>query len=129
MQNDNLKHENPTDANNVLAVRLIANFMGWVDSPYPNLPNKVYTKDLSEGKPLDQFRYCESWDELMPVCRKIRDLLNSIQRPSQNHCCYGDSIEVDIHCALQSIDIIKTHKYVVQFIEWWNASECSKADR
>ena len=113
----------------LLSVRLIANFMGWIDSPYSNLPNKVYTKDLSEGKMLDQFKYSESWDELMPVCRKIRDLLNSINRPSQNHCCYGDGIEVDIHCALQSIDIIKTLKYVLQFIEWWNESEFSKADR
>ena len=48
--------------------------MGWINSPYPNLPNKVYTKDLTESKSLDQFRYNESWDELMPVIEKIESL-------------------------------------------------------
>ena len=110
-------------ADPMLSIRLIANFMGWMNSLYENLPNKVYAFDLSEGKPLDQFKYSESWDELMPVCRKIRDLLISVKRPSRNHCCKGDHIEVDIHCALQSIDIFRTHKYVVEFIEWWNDSE------
>jgi len=123
------EEQNGNCAKPMLAVRLIANFMGWVNSPYDNLPNSVYTPDLNKGIPLDQLKYNESWDELMPVCRKIRDILDSIKRPSQNHCCKGDIIEVGIHCALQSIDILETHKYVVEFIEWWNASEFFEADR
>jgi hypothetical protein len=127
LQSDSTNQANSTEENNSLSVRLIANFMGWENSPFHNLPNKVYTQNFEIGKHLDQFKYHESWDELMPVYKKIRVLLDTLERPSKNHCCKGDSIEVDIHCALLSIDILKVNKYVIEFIEWWNASEFNKA--
>jgi len=63
-------------------------------------------------------RYHSSWDWIMPVLRKIKDWLNGMRRPSVNHCCTGDSIEVDIQCALWSIDIKKTFAYAVAWIKW-----------
>lgn len=56
---------------NIDGNKLIAKFMGWVDSPYEHLPDKMYSKDLSEGKHLELFNYHESWNELMPVVEKI----------------------------------------------------------
>lgn len=112
--NDNLKQETPTDANNVLAVRLITNFMGWVDSPYPNLPNKVYTKDLSEGKHLDHFRYCESWDDIMPVVSKIQDTRS--QYTYFHGCEHYDAIIENLCC----VDISSLFKNCVEFVKWWN---------
>jgi len=99
--------------NAMLAVRLIANFMGWVDSPYPNLPNKVYKPDLSEGKSLNQFKYSESWDELIPVVKKIQQLKVddfTKKKPIMN--------------AMMDVEIKSLFTSVVAFLQWW-----SKADR
>lgn len=54
--------------------RLIANFMGWVDSPYANLPNKVYTRDFEHGKMLMDFKFYSDWNELMEVVDRIENL-------------------------------------------------------
>jgi hypothetical protein len=48
---------------------LIAIFMGWETSPYPNLPNKLYKND--RGLSIDQLQYHTSWDHLMPVLTEI----------------------------------------------------------
>ena len=136
MKTDSKKHETPTNANNVLAVRLIANFMGWVDSPYPNLPNKVYTMDLSEGKSLDQFRYDESWDELMPVIEKIESLpTNKEDGEEFQFSITGDGVSITqyddgsgvIASRVNYIGKSKlesAYEVVFEFIKWW-----SKADR
>lgn len=68
-------------------------------------------------------KYHESWDWLMPVYRKIKDCLNKIDRPSNNHVCFGDGIEVDIHCAIQEVDILKAHNHIVEFIDWYNSQQ------
>jgi hypothetical protein len=97
------------EANTLLAVRLIANFMGWVNSPYENLPNKVYSEDLTQGKHLDQFKY----NELIPVVKKIQQLKLdefSKKKPVMN--------------ALMDVEIESLFDSVVVFLQWW-----SKADR
>lgn len=71
---------------------------------------------------LHSVKYHTSWDWIMPVVRKIRDELSKKNRPSINHVCGGDGIEVDIHCALMTVDIAKTHTHVIEFIKWYNAT-------
>ena len=131
-----LNHETPPIANVLLAVRLIANFMGWVNSPYPNLPNKVYNSDLSEGKSLDQFKYDEKWDELMPVlekiCRlKIGDAIKTIDYPNLrtfgmiNKETKGIMVRLNGFQVFEAETLIEaTFLAVVDFLEW-----LSKADR
>lgn len=68
-------------------------------------------------------KYHESWDWLMPVVKNIKDYLQNLERPSRNHCCKGDMIEVDIQCHLWSIDIEKTWASCVDFINWYNEKQ------
>ena len=125
MQNDNLKNETPTDANNVLAVRLIANFMGWVNSPYDNLPNKVYNTDLSEGKPLDQFRFHNSWDEFMPVYSEIGRVWFNIPDYKKKKF-EGTSTYRAIQNRILLGNLTDAFELSVAFVKEWNAF---KADR
>jgi|SRR5690606_15479449 len=75
----------------------------------------------TEGLHVNHLKFHSSWDWLMPVYRKIKDYLDRIERPSKNHCCYGDSLEVDIHCAVTEIHIEGAHKSIVEFIKWYNS--------
>lgn len=72
------------------------------------------------GFTINALKYHSSWDWLMPVIKKIGDYLQTIDRPSKNHCCKGDLLEVDITCAIHEIDILLTHKAVIEFILWYN---------
>lgn len=123
-----------TRDNNKVLAEFMSDMEGW-EFLYENEGYKFYRNPWQKSYPAyDEnlevvgaryagdcnFKFHESWDWLMPVCRKIRDLLDSMERPSQNHGCQGDIIEVDIHCALREIDIQKTFKHVIQFVEWWN---------
>jgi hypothetical protein len=82
-----------------------------------------YTYDGRRNVHKSEFEFGEwdsSWDWLMPVYKKIRDYLESIERPSKNHCCKGDLLEVDIQCAVASIEIKKAFEAIVKFIKWHN---------
>jgi hypothetical protein len=86
--------------------KLIAEFDG---------KSKVHPNDL---------KYHSSFDWLLLVVKKIRDYLNNMpNRPSKNHCCKGDLIEVDIQCSLWEIDIEKTWQHTVEFIKWYNNNQ------
>ncbi len=68
----------------------------------------------------DDLKFNESWDWYMKAYRKAKDFLNDMDRPSKNHCCKGDLLEVDIHCAVVEIDIKKAYIALVKFVEWYN---------
>lgn len=71
--------------------------------------------------PLRKLKYHTSWDWLMPVGKKIRDLLNDLQKKRPPHtACHGDLIEVDIRCAVGEYDIVNAHKHMFTFITWYN---------
>jgi hypothetical protein len=66
-------------------------------------------------------RYHCAWDALMPVGKRIRDLLSDMLSKRPPHtACMGDVIEVDITCALHEYDIKKVHEAVYVFIQWFN---------
>jgi hypothetical protein len=101
--------------------KLIAQFMGGVydGKKYWEFPNG---RILIHAPNYDsQFKYHTSWDWIMPVVGKIKDTLNNWPtRPSENHCCKGDLIEVDIQCALYEIKREMVWNAVVEFIKWYN---------
>lgn len=69
---------------------------------------------------LQSLRYHSSWDQLMPVVKKIYDTLADMLKKRPPHtACQGDLIEIDIHCAIREVDILKAHGYVYQFCLWY----------
>jgi len=96
----------------------IAQFMGYYYSAGKFYSNTVYP---GRGNWFKVARYHNSWDWLMPVGKKIRELLQDMLKKRPPHtACHGDLIEVDIHCAISEYDIVKAHKYIHQFITWLN---------
>jgi hypothetical protein len=66
-------------------------------------------------------KYNYSWDLLMPVGKKIYDLLAVMMRQRPAHTtCHGDILEVDICCAIREYNIEKAHEAICQFIVWYN---------
>lgn len=103
-------------------------FMGY------KMYDKRYPRNHGIGAPeaepekcmiIQKAKYHTSWDALMPVGKKIRDMLNDMQKKRPPHtACHGDLIEVDIHCAVSSYDIVNAHKNMYIFIKWYN--ECQQ---
>lgn len=116
--------------------KLIAEFMGWrfditngyVEAYYQERKRWVegdrFFNKLLIAK--DAFGYHANWDALMPIIRKAKDYLQNMQRPSKNHCCKGDLIEIDLQCRLWEVDIEKTWLHVVELIKWIKEYEAIK---
>lgn len=104
--------------------KVIAEFMGAKDAGngFVEIPGRVYS--LSSRNYPHSLRYNLYWDWLMPVGKKIRDILSEMlkQRPPHT-ACNGDLIEVDIHCAISEYDIEKAHHHMYQFITWYNDNQ------
>ena len=92
--------------------KLIAEFMGWEKSPYPNTPNKMYRDDNVNVLSIHvaDLQYHTSWDWLMPVVEKIESLHAEI---------HGDKIKY--------FEFSISNKYywlaVVDFIQWYNSNK------
>lgn len=97
--------------------RLIAEFMEL--TVHPNGMCDDPTKGVAS--PSFGIKYCESWDWLMPVGKKIFDWLQEEIKTRPPHTASrGDLIECDISCAIREYDIEKAYEQVVRFIEWYN---------
>ena len=66
----------------------------------------------------EELLYHTSWDWLMPVIAKAKDYLQNIERPSKNHCCKGDMLEVDVQCFMYEINIEKTWQSLIPLVQW-----------
>lgn len=101
----------------------IALFMGWAKKKAGEFTKDGYLRYTWE------LEYHASWDALMPVGKKIRDLLQDMLNKRPPHtACNGDLIEVDIHCAISEYNIEKAHWHIYQFIQWLNQQK-QKDDR
>ena len=67
--------------------------------------------------------YHSSWNWFMPVFDKVHKVLNEMRRPSANHVCMGDALEVDVHCAVMIVNIEKAFIAIVKFIKWYNQNK------
>ncbi len=132
--------------------KIIAEFMGWEKSIYPNLPNKMYKHDpygngkmykenFSIGIAIELLNYHSNWELLMLVIEKIE----SIQLPSPslvpvtvsikgNSCRifkgeWNDDKEGFISYVsyegndTQYSKIEATYLAVIEFINWYNEQE------
>lgn len=115
-----------TEATAEMMNEVIARFMGGTRIQHPE--QKFFSEDhfgyvCHKGHWWNEkkLQYHTSWDWLMPVGKKIRDLLSDMQKKRPPHtACHGDVIEVDIHCAVSSYNIVNTHKHMYTFITWYN---------
>ena len=101
--------------------KLIAEFMGWEKSPYPNTPDKLYRDDDKNEKQLSihvsQLLYHSSWDWLMPVVQKIGEIDSEWLADNRN-----EFIE-PLMCASIFTSIKSVWDYVVLFIQWYNENK------
>lgn len=103
--------------------RLIAEFMGGTINSSEtlidigntiNCGKSIYNRNgaMQVGLwPINDLRYHESWDWLMPVVNKI------------NNTGTADGILYDLFNAIKNVDIEKAHKEVVTFIKWYNKNK------
>lgn len=105
--------------------KLIAEFMGWEKSTYHNTPNKMYReKGSSEiGIHISDFKYHSSWDALMPVVEKIRQMHTDRVFSRETLSESADRIFC-IHFISARIDIV--YNCVIQFIQWYNNQQTQK---
>jgi hypothetical protein len=103
----------------------IAVFDGWVVRPEriinPHQNPFYYLKEGFTFRHICDFDYHSNWSSLMPVVKHIHDTLADMLKKRPPHtACQGDLIEVDIHCAIREVDILKAHGFVYQFCLWHN---------
>lgn len=100
--------------------KLIAEFDGWImhDGKYWHKERNI----TMYHEPKD-FQYHSSWDWLLPAVKKFKEYLNKLERPSKNHCCQGDLLEVDVICSLQEVNIEKCFKSLLLCIKWFNSQK------
>jgi hypothetical protein len=98
---------------------LIAKFM-------KNTGRNALVKEFQKMQGLPEKDYYNSWDWLMPVYRKIRDIINERSKYDKHTRTSYDLLELDAQMAICEVDIEKAFISIVKFIECWNAS---KADR
>lgn len=103
--------------------KLIAEFMGWYKSPYPNTPTSMYLKvpEIGEiGQSISGLSYHQKWDILMPVVEKIRELgfkfiIGDSNRVTVYNKDYdwrnGSTSDLMLDCVWHGC---------VQFIKWYN---------
>lgn len=98
----------------------VALFDGWITSPYPNTPNKLYKKDdngnINKGISIDYLNYHSDWNLLMPVIRKAKASVSSYK---------WDSWPLLNTELLKCDDPKYLIPYLVKFIKWYNKNNKS----
>lgn len=108
--------------------RLIAEFLGWREEGEDHWPVKDshYNPEGYDGFGLIGFKFYDNWQWLMPVCKKIMDMIRVENFQTVfwfNTNQYRDETyekSVEIIGAIMSFDIERTYYAVVQFIKWYN---------
>lgn len=99
--------------------KLIAEFMGLLES---SIPNKYWSEISEDGfgqGDLSEPKYHESWDWLMPVVEKIESI------PTDEDVFY-DVIMPGLECSIGHVCNVgqtkmeAVYKSVVEFIKWYN---------
>jgi len=111
----------------------IAEFLGskFINDAPEDYPNGYYyqpegiEEDCPTGDP-DEWRFNSSWDWLMPVYRKIRDIINERSKYDKHTRTNYDLLELDVQMAICEVNIEKAFYSIVKFIECWNASQADR---
>ena len=85
-------------------------------TPAFSIPGKSIEHLLNENK------FLHSWDWLLPVYRKIRDIINNRAKLDKHTRTKGDLLELDVRMSIYVVDIQKAFDSIVEFIKWYNDS-------
>ena len=85
-------------------------------TPAYSVPGKSFDHLLNENK------FLHSWDWLLPVYRKIRDIINDRAKLDNHTRTKGDLFELDAQMAICEVNIQKAFDSIVAFIKWYNTS-------
>lgn len=111
--------------------KLIAEFMAFGYNPKTDkgfMRIKEWQRSTWEWYDTEQLEFHESWDWLMLVGKRIREVLAELHAKMPKHsACHGHVIEVDIHCAVTTYNINKAWIAIVSFVRWYNDFKNMKA--
>lgn len=101
---------------------LLAEFKGWILCECGNgFLHYKYGPLMWQTHQITGMKFHTSWDWFMPVYRQFKDKLTELHKTMPPHTALrGDSIEVDIHCAVASVDLPSAFLYLVQGVKWYN---------
>jgi hypothetical protein len=107
---------------------LIAGFHGWTHIPTPKGKGKGYWNFPEDRKAQwnsDAFQYHKSWDWLMPVVQKIKEITPEIRIPrdldSLRDGTHGSEPYFDVVAMPICTPINEIYEAVVKFIKWYNS--------
>jgi hypothetical protein len=96
--------------------KLILRFMGYRNTT-PDLSGiNIYENDKGDTQELLCVKYHSSWDWLMPVVKKIREILNVEFSFSE----FDDMRELENKLNPYNYDIDHIYKEAVDFIQWYS---------
>ena len=105
--------------------KLIAEFMGLYNKSGLTHPFAGQNMDIEDA------RYHESWDWLMPVVAKLKiasnedSFLDNLHKNGDDVCIEGMRLEhqMDMTFKCDYISVENTYKYAVKFIKWYNENK------
>jgi hypothetical protein len=98
--------------------KLLAEFMGLVESI---IPNQYWTEKSSEGfgmGKLKELKYHTDWNWLMQVVEKIESL--GVVVEIRENVCYIETTTIDYYSELEETKIQATYIACVRFVKWYN---------
>lgn len=98
--------------------KIIALFMGFSISPYPNTPNKLYKDNYSIH--IDDFKYHTSWDELIPVWKKCNHIGLWMMTHGHEKLWLEKSNEIE-NAIIREFNIKRSATLISQLITWYNS--------
>ena len=108
-----------TEENN----RLIAEFMGLVES---SIPNKFWTEKTKEGFGVGKFvdlNYHTSWEWLMSVVEKIENIQFNVEQSGGSCTIHPCVLKEPVFETYSTNRLEATYQAVIQFIEWYNENK------
>lgn len=75
---------------------------------------------------IKESKFLHSWDWLMPVYRKIRDIINDRSKYDKNTITTLDLLELDVQTAVCEVDFDKALNSIIRFISYWNVCQADR---
>lgn len=111
----------------------IAEFLGskYINDAPDDYPDGYYyqPEDLDDECPTgdpNEWCFSISWDWLIPVYRKILDIINDRSKYDKDMISTYERLKLDIQMSICNVDIEKAFDSIVKFINCWNSNQNDK---
>lgn len=96
-----------------------AGYLGY-RTPIFNVKGKSVEHLIKENK------FLHSWDWLMPVYSKIRDIINNRSKYDKDTITTLDLLKLDVQTAICEVDFDKAFNSIIKFISYWNVCQAER---